>query len=179
MKNLQLALFFFLLLVSSQATAQLEKGNFLIGGTAGFSIQFERGDNPFNVQLSPNVASLISDNLALGGALAVFYQKQEDFSYSSFSILPWGRFYIPTGDASPVFFIDAKAGLALINSETSFGDESENAFQYIIGPGMAFFIADNISIDAILAYNRIGGDFDSSVLGLNIGLQVFLGGGKE
>ena len=49
MKNVQLALFFFLLLVSSQATAQLEQGNLLIGGTPGFSIQFEEGDNPFTV----------------------------------------------------------------------------------------------------------------------------------
>jgi opacity protein-like surface antigen len=179
MKNLQRALFFFLLLVSIQATAQLEKGNLLIGGTAGFNIQFEDGDNVFNLELTPNVAKLISDNLALGGGLGVAYQKIGDFSSTALTILPWGRFYIPTGGESPVFFLDAKAGLALASFKFDDEDESESAFAYSVGPGMAFFITDNVSIDAILAYTRIGGDFDSSALGLNIGLQVFLGGGKE
>jgi opacity protein-like surface antigen len=74
------------------------------------------------------------------------------------------------------FYVDAKAGLQ-INRVSFDGDaDSESALTFSFGPGVAYFISDDVSIDTGLNFNRIGGDFDQSSINLNIGLQVFFTG---
>jgi hypothetical protein len=174
MKHLKLLLVILLAMYSQQGMAQLEKGNLLIGGTAGFDVEFEENnDNFLTIAINPMVARMVTDNVAFGGSLGLVYLKVGDFSTSSFNVMPLVRYYVP-GAGNAVLFIEAKAGLARMGSSFSGESSSESAFQFSFGPGIAFFIADNVSIDALLAYNRIGGDFDQSSFGLNIGFQVFL-----
>ena len=72
------------------------------------------------------------------------------------------------------FFFDAQVGLQLISADFGSGSDSESAVALRIGPGVAHFISEDVSIDAGLSFNYLGGNFDQSNLGLNIGLQVFL-----
>ena len=157
--------------------AQIEKGNFLIGGGVGFEMDLvEDGDNPFTIFLTPNVLNLINDNLAVGGALGVVHTKAGDFSNTSLGILPSARYYLSGLESNMAFYVDAKAGLQ-INRVSFDGDaDSESALTFSFGPGVAYFISDDVSIDTGLNFNRIGGDFDQSSINLNIGLQVFFTG---
>lgn len=180
MKNLQLLFVGILMFISQLGIAQLERGTLQIGGTAGFDVDFEDGgDNPFTIMLNPTIASFISDNLSLGTNIGLAYLNSGDFSATALNLLPLVRYYVPAPGKSSAFFFEVKAGLALANS--SYGDESstETAFQAAGGPGVAFFISDCVSIDALLAYNRITGDLDQSSLGLNIGLQMYLSRKKK
>ncbi len=175
MKKIQLLLISFLLLTCHLSMAQLAKGNIQIGGTVGFDIQFvENGDNLFSLMLNPSVASFINDNVAVGGTLGLSYLKSGDFSTSVLNVLPLARYYLPGPTESTAFFAEAKAGLAIVSVDLGAADESESALQFAIGPGIAYFISDDVSIDALLAFNRIGGDIDQSNLLFNVGLQVFL-----
>ncbi|MFT5165655.1 MAG: opacity protein-like surface antigen [Saprospiraceae bacterium] len=179
MKNLQLVLTSLLLMIAHLSMAQLEKGTTMIGGTAGFDLQFEEGDNLFTLTLNPSIAVFTSNNLAIGSNLGLTYLKSGDFSTTFLNLLPFARYYFLGGNEKSVIFLEGKIGLALASFDNGGGSESESAFQYAFGPGVSFFLTDNVSIDAILAYNHIGGDFDQSSFGLNIGLQAFLFKGGE
>ena len=175
MKNLQ-GLFIGMLLLASQVSmAQFEKGNWQIGGTAGLDLEFVDGsDNPLTIMLNPTIATFITDRVAVGANLGLVYLTSGDFSTTVLNLLPLARYYVPDASGKAAFFLEAKAGLALVSADIFDGVETETAFQAALGPGVAFLISDCVSIDAILAYNRINGDLDQSSLGLNVGLQVYL-----
>lgn len=169
-----LFLFFF-----QEANAQVGKGSLMLGGMAGFTTEFrEDSDNLFTLTLNPSVAKFLTDELAVGGALGVTYQKLGESSASVINILPTGRYYFTSFDNNPAFFGQVQLGLALVSQKFSGDSDSENAFQYSIGTGMSFFLTENASIDVLLAYSRIGGDFDVGSFGMNIGFQVFLNEGE-
>ncbi|MFT4667375.1 MAG: opacity protein-like surface antigen [Polaribacter sp.] len=175
-----LLIFSILFLFAFQAAnAQVAKGSLMVGGTAGFTTEFrEDSDNLFSLTINPSVSKFFTDELAVGGAIGITYQKLGESSASVVNILPTVRYYFTGFENNPAFFGQAQIGLALINQK--FGDESdsENALQYALGAGMSFFITENASIDALLAYNRIGGDFDIGSFGLSVGFQVFLNNGE-
>lgn len=175
MKNLQGIFIGMLLLASQGSMAQFEKGNWQIGGTAGFDLEFVDGsDNPLTIMLNPTIARFITDRAAVGANLGLIYLTSGDFSSTVLNLLPLARYYLPDASGKAVFFLEAKAGLALVSADIFDGVETETAFQAAVGPGVAVLISDCVSIDAILAYNRITGDLDQSNLGLNVGLQVYL-----
>ena len=178
MKNLQLTSVSILLLITFQiASAQLNKGNILLGGTAGFDMELMDGsDNLYTLMLNPNVATLVTDNVAIGANLGLVSIKSGDYSTTVLNFLPLARYYHSSESGKTAFFLEAKAGLALISYDSWFGDDAstETAFQFAAGPGLAFFITENVSLDALLLYNRVTGDLDQSNLGFNLGFQIFL-----
>lgn len=180
MKKIQIVLTSLIIMTSHLAMAQLQKGNTLIGGTAGFDIQFsENDDNLFTLTLNPNLAGFITDNVAVGGNLGLTYQKSGEFSTTVLNLLPFARYYFSGSNDKQAIFLEGKVGLALFSVDFGGDSQSESALQYAFGSGIAFFLSDKVSIDAILAYNRIGGDFDQSGIGVNIGVQAYLFGGGE
>lgn len=161
----------FFLTISLYSFAQVQKGDRLIGGTAALRLDFnDAGSDLFSLSLNPNYAKFVSDNFAVGGAVGLTFIKLGDINSTNINLLPMVRYYFNNSNESNIFFLEAKAGLAFIDV----GSASESAFQFSVGPGIAFFIADNVSIDAILAYSRIGGAFDQAGVALNFGFQVYL-----
>ncbi len=155
MKKSQLILTCLLLMISQLGIAQLEKGNLIIGGTAGFNIDIvEDDDNLFTLMLNPTIATFIDDNIAVGGNLAFTYQKNGDASASVLGLLPLVRYYFPGTSESSAFFIEAKAGLARVGFKSDNFDDSETAFQFGIGPGVAFFQFILLIISSIMYTNQ-------------------------
>ena len=179
MKKLQILLLVCFMMVGHLATAQIVQGQLLIGGTAGFNTTFvEDQDNPFTIQILPSIYKLITPNIAIGGEFGIQYDKVGDRNTTSVAVLPGARYYFTDGASGPAFFVSLGVGVATARSEFNGTSDSATAFAYTVGPGVAFFVSKNISIDAILAYQRIGGDVDTSGIGLNIGVQAYLGGGE-
>ena len=136
----------------------------------------ENNSNLFEINLNPSFGIFIQDNFALGGSLAIEYQRMRGSSGTAFSLLPFGRYYFGKPD-SYQFFVEA--GLGLVLQGNNFRSDNDTGLRYQLGPGMAFFLSDNISLDLQLLFDRIGGDFDTNQLGLFFGFQIYLGGGKE
>ena len=172
MKFLKLFIAFVLLLNMNTSYAQLEKGNLLVGGNAGLNLQFNQGDNTFSLFLNPHVLTFVSDNLAVGGSLGLNYFTAGSFSSFGLSILPSGRYYFPGEKDNLAFFVNGQVGLQLLNSNLGSGTDSALAFGF--GPGVSFFLSEDVAIDTGLSFNRFGGAIDTSSLNLTFGFQFFL-----
>jgi len=177
MKQITLFLIFFF--CGQFLFAQTMKGDALIGGTANFGSQFiQDSDDVFFINLNPNYGKFVADNLAIGGKLGLGFAKLDDNSNTNFSFLPFGRYYF--GEPEVIrFYADVGMGLVLLNSKNNFGSNSENAFQFQLGAGAAYFIADNVSLDFLIAFNNVGGDIDDKRLSFNFGFQIYLVNGGE
>ncbi len=154
--------------------AQTNFGGILIGGSAGFDVQFEDPDNAVSMDLQPQLGFFLLNDLAIGANLTFATFKVGDLSSNTFAISPFARYYF--GEGGVKIFIHAQAGY--FTSKVDFGgDESTNKGPIIqLGPGVAIFLNDHVALEGILAYNRMGGDFDTSQIGLRFGIQAYLGG---
>jgi hypothetical protein len=153
--------------------AQTDKGGVLLGGTAGFQVQFTDPESTTNVELSPQLGFFIDNNLAIGGALNLNFAKSGETNASTFGIAPFGRYYFE-GEKSRLF-VQAQVGY-LSTKFDLFGDaETISGTQIGFGPGIAIFLNDHVAIEGILAYNILGGDFSTNHLGLRFGVQAYLG----
>ena len=175
MKNSNLILTFLLLIFSYIAEAQLEKGSTMIGGTAEISLDFgDQGDRTFIIFFNPNSAVFVMDNFAVGGGLGLGYYKNGDYTSTSLSIFPLARYYFYSKSKETAFFVDGRIGYSITNFGFDNDKLTSSSIMYSFGPGVSFFLNDNVSVDGHLVYNHTGGDIVRSYIGLNIGLQVFL-----
>ena len=177
MKKLLFGILF--LSITHLSFSQTSSGNKMVGLDGNLSLVFvDNSDDLFNLNLNPNYGVFIQDNLAVGGALGINYQSLSGTSSTAFSLLPFARYYFAEPDTYQ-FFVEAALGLYLQGQKNSFGSDNETALRYQFGPGMAFFLSDHVSFDLQLLFDRIGGNFDNSQLGVFFGFQVFLDGSKE
>ncbi|HUC81003.1 MAG TPA: hypothetical protein VMR70_08810 [Flavisolibacter sp.] len=166
-----------------QSQAQLQKGSVLIGGDlAGFDLGLNEGST-FNMSLTPKVAWFVRDNLALGGyvdfGLATAKEAGTNVSYGVGGL---GRYYFPTADVnvarSTRFLMEANVGIQGVNTP---GGNNTNGLGLGFGPGLAYFVTNNIALESLLKYNGIlgfGSNATSSRLSLNLGFQIYLPGSK-
>jgi hypothetical protein len=189
-----------LILVGGSAYGQLKKGSFMIGGSMGFSSSSTPSFNgttgrtenvkATSVSCAPAIRYFLIDNLAAGITLSINGSNTKA-SYgkgSSFGIQagPTVRYYFPFGKFAVFPTIAATWGKD--KSKTDFvpsvqlpDNEVEwSTATYAGGVGLAWFIANNVSIDGILYYqsNDTGiqnSDTDpvNSVI-FNVGIQVFI-----
>lgn len=162
------------LFLASFLFAQTGKGGVLLGGSASFDVQFEDPENATTFDFSPDLGFFVIDNLALGATVTLQTTKQGDVSVNAFGIAPFARYYF--GSSSTKFFAHAQVGY-LSSKSDFFGDEfTIKGSQINIGPGVALFLNDHVAIEGILAYNKLGGDFDVDGIGFRFGVQAYLGG---
>lgn len=171
--------------LATTATAQLQKGYYLIGGDlASTSIGFSDG-TPFNLNITPKVAWFRSNNLAIGGYVNLGLSTAKGAGTStSYGIGPLARYYFgndasvstttTSARSSGRWFLEGDFGIQGINVS---GGSSTNGLGVGIGPGVAYFVNQNIALEALLKYNKVfgfGNDGGQSVLALNLGFQLYL-----
>lgn len=165
------------------AGAQLQRGSVLIGGNiAGFDLGLNHGST-FNMTVTPKVAWFVADNTALGGYadlnLATAKGAGTSFNWGLGAL---GRYYFPSATVdvarSTRFLLEANAGFQGVNTA---GGSSTNGLGLGIGPGLAYFLNQNISLESLLKYNGVvgfGSSASSSRLQLNVGVQIYLPGSR-
>jgi len=163
-------------------TKMTSKGNFLIGGTLGFSTassSFEvNGDagtvsgdagraSQFNI--APAIGYFFSDNLALGIGLDYTLNTSNtpenttdpdsEMNKSVDSDLlfgPFARYYFPLGE-DKAFFVESTFGIgSSVNQIEVDGNNqtaSTNVMAIGVGPGFTIFSSDAIGIEALVKYN--------------------------
>jgi len=171
MKNRLLSMAIIVTVMSSMAKAQLQKGNWMVGGNiiaSNFGLNTDEG---YNFTLQPKGAYFIADNFALGGQLSFgFNGAKEAKTTYIYNVGPLARY----------FFNDEKEHLLKHGRfflEVNFGIGGITQTQEGFGPGYAYFISPNIALEALVKYN---GDFGfgnrgtSSTIGFNVGFQIYL-----
>lgn len=170
--------------VFATATAQIQRGYYLIGGNlSNISLGLSNG-NPFTLNITPKVAWFTSDNLAVGGFVDIGLSSANDMTVFNYGVGPLARYYFGSTDVSTTttsarrssrFFVEGTVGLQGVN--VSDGGGSTNGLGIGIGPGLAYFVNQNIALEGLLKYTKafgFGSDGGSSLLQLGIGFQIYL-----
>jgi hypothetical protein len=167
------------LICSLSARSQLQKGNVLLGADiANLDLSLNTGSN-FSALLNPKFARFIQNDFALGGYINFRISTAKGAGTSvRYGIGPLARYYFDDGTVNLTsharFFVEANAGFE--GSNPAVGN-STNGLGLGFGPGIAYFMTQNIGLEALLKYQGIIG-FGSSVttsdLTMAFGVQIYL-----
>ncbi len=176
---LTLTILFALSIGINQVNAQTRKGNIMVGGdVANLNIGLNSGSE-ITFTLNPKAAFFIKDNLAIGAYTLFSADHISDVGTGiSYGIGPLGRYYVNDKNIEVAkhsnFFFEANAGIEGTNPANG---SSTNGFGFGFGPGFAYFITENIGLEALLKYNGrvgFGNETYTGDLTLGIGFQIYL-----
>jgi hypothetical protein len=182
-------LFAAFLLVSSNAIfAQINKGQWLVGGTANFNHSSTGDNKQTDISIAPDAGYFFINQLAAGLRPEFGYEKTKyksgtatiSGSSTNFTVAPFVRYYfMPSGEQVNIF-ADASYGFG--SSKVKGGSSvSENYYQIKAGP--AIFLTPNTALEIAVYYRSYGGDAypddRNNNFGLSAGFQIHLGGGKK
>ncbi len=159
------------------STAQTQKGYYLIGGNIA-SMGGNTNEKSFNLQIEPKAAWFIQDDLAIGGQVSLGLDagrgRGPAFNYF---VGPLARYYFGEQQVNTPkqtrLFAEANAGIGGING----GGRSTNGFEAGIGPGLAFFVNENIALELLAKGNITTGAGNNGVAfrpNLGLGFQIYL-----
>jgi len=152
--------------------AQTSMNDWMVGG----NFRLNTTDNNTQIAFTPNAGIFITDNFAFGGNIAVSYSKSGNNKYTAFGIGPFMRYYFTTETQAvrPILhgsfnFLSNKQKIGSLSSTNS-------GTNFFVGGGAAMFISKNVSIDALMGYDRTKyKNFNGSGgFAFNIGFQVYL-----
>lgn len=173
----------FFVLATNQTQAQLQKGNLLIGADLmGMSADFQKGNTTFNLSINPKVAWFIQDNIAIGGMVDLGLSTRKGYTAISYGVSALGRYYISDKQVQLLkqsrFFLEGNVGISGQNTKVDGSDNvSTNGLGIGFGPGIAYFITPNISLEGLLKYNLtvgFGNSTTNNQLAFGLGFQIYL-----
>jgi hypothetical protein len=171
-----------LMVGSYAASAQISKGQWLVGGNASFkSEKFGSSDNNkvTTFEFKPDVGYFFLDNLAAG--IRFNYSsskvKSEDKANTYLLAGPFVRYYFLPAVQKVNIFVDGTYG---------FGKEGQdpkinlNGYEFTAGP--AIFLSPNVALELGISYQSLKykdiSDRDNT-FGVNVGFQIHLGKAKK
>lgn len=176
-----------ILLTVAAANAQINQGQFLAGGNAGFSSSKVRDNKTTQFNITPNVGYFVIDKLAVGleanylhskdtwkGSVAGIPTEGEDKS-STWSFAPFVRYYVLPKAQKVNVFVNGSYGFG----STKDNDDAAESFNYYrFAAGPAFFLTKSVALEASVYYGsgKSKNDADrTNTFGLQVGFQVHLG----
>jgi len=186
-----LTLLFLFVSIATSGIAQINKGQFLIGGSVSFESIKNEGSNVVNykttdVFISPNIGYFIINNLAAGLRFDFRSYKEKvpnDFTQTYTSISPFLRYYFLQPTKKLNVFID----VSYINYTSKFKSSSgasytEKTNGYIISAGPSIFLTPQVAIEFTIGYKRTtekDHPINSTIINSGIGLQIHFGKAKS
>jgi outer membrane protein with beta-barrel domain len=184
----------FLLASSNAIFAQVDQGQWMVGGSAGFNFGKQGDVKTTDISIAPDAGYFVINQLAVGLRPEFGYHKSKvkvagttnESSSTAFTVAPFVRYYfMPSGEKVNIFG-DASYGFG---SSKVKGGESVSGNYYQIKAGPAIFLTPNTALELAVyyrsfggdAYENAGGDRDNN-FGLSVGFQIHLpgtGGGKK
>lgn len=170
---------FALLTFGLTSFSQINKGQWLVGGSASFSSSKHGSDDDTkftSFSVSPDAGYFFINNLAGGARVSFESQKQKNFdAYHSFLFSPFVRYYFLPSAQKVNLFADASYGFGSMKS----AGDSEGFNQFAIAAGPAVFLTPNTALEFTVNYNSAGGDAygddRTNSFGFNVGFQIHLG----
>ena len=186
----KLILFAAILFGAHTASAQINEGNVMVGGTfADFNADFK---NQTSLSLTPKAAWFIKDGLALGayGNFGFTHINGGQTTYN-YGFGPLARYYMINDRVGKTknltFFWEANVGFDGSSKKgKTVGDyrlagASNNGLGFGVGPGVTYFVTPNIGLEALVKYNGtvgFGSETYVNKLSVGFGFQIYLPGSK-
>lgn len=157
--------------------AQTQKGYYLIGGNIA-SVGGNTNEKSFNLKIEPKAAWFIQDDLAIGGQVSFGLDAGRGRGPAiNYFVGPMARYYFGEQQVNTPkqtrLFAEANAGLGGTNG----GGRSTNGFEAGLGPGLAFFVNENIALELLAKGNITTGGGTHGVAfkpHLGLGFQIYL-----
>ena len=179
-------LFAVALLIGMSAFSQTQKGYYIIGAQlASMDLNFQKGSTTFGLNLQPQVAWFVKDNMAIGGQVLVGLNTGKGFTQFNYGIGALGRYYIADKatqiTSKSKFFLEATAGINGTNYKSGGISSNTNGLGLGFGPGLAYFINQNIALEGLVKYNLgigFGNSTTTNNIHFNLGFSIHLPGSK-
>ena len=150
-----------LIVSSSMAFGQLNKGDFLAGGSFTFSTGKTKNTAPVanntsvitetkhtNINFSPKFGVFVADNLAIGAQVGLeSYSVDGNLSHSTVSAGPFIRYYFPVK-----IFAEGFLGYAGQKFGDGSGASKYNGLGYSAGLGYALFLNKNVALEPMVKF---------------------------
>lgn len=185
-------IFFLLLFVAQTAVAQVEKGVWLISGSADFTSLKIRVDEEKKVansqfNFSPKIGYFFTDRLVAGLGISSNSSRKKNVTTDSngnsetsiigarvLIISPFARYYFPL---SKNLYAWGEVNVGLGSQKTIYDDKvfKLSATQFGVGPGLSIILNENVAIEGMLRFSTTGfeGLVTRSNIGLFGGLQIY------
>jgi hypothetical protein len=165
----------------------INKGDWMLGGDAGFASQKQGDYKTTTFNLSPDAGYFFINNFA-GGLRANISSSKSNFGSSSdvkntgFELAPFVRYYFLPSTQKVNLFADASFGFGQSKYESGSIDEKSNFTTLGIKAGPAIFITPATALEIALGYNSTKvKDYDDreNVFGVTVGFQIHIPGTKK
>ncbi len=170
-------LFIITLLMTFASNAQIEKGNWMMGGTGGignFKTTYNGSNSESNttIVIAPNIGYFFIDKLSIGiaGQFNYTFPKGDSKIISSNSISPYVRYYFLEKEKQINIFSEARYEIMRMN-HSNFKTDT-----FLIKAGTVFFVNSNVGIEVALNYStqKSNQNFENRAIYLNVGFQIHL-----
>ena len=172
-----------LLATTLTSSAQLQKGNIMIGANlADISLTAQNNNTTFGFNLTPKVGYFVQDNFALGGEVLFGINARKKNTQISYGVGALARYYVSDPSTRLLnatrWFFEGNVGIYGDNVIVKDGSNSStNGLGLGIGPGLAYFISPNIALEGLFKYNLTAGFGNSATshrFGIGVGFQIYL-----
>jgi hypothetical protein len=149
MKKFFLPLLCVLFCASLSATAQIQRGNVMMGGNIGnINLGLDK-PSVFSVNIIPKAAWFVQDNIALGGYLDLGLETAKGSStLTRYGVGALGRYYTGTDLALNHGRLFAEATFGFGGQNVSNHGGSTNGLNFSFGPGYTYFVTPSIGLEA-------------------------------
>ncbi|MBI3717723.1 MAG: outer membrane beta-barrel protein [Sphingobacteriales bacterium] len=177
MKKLLIAPALLLLsVISFKANAQTEKGDWMVGGQMAFNTT--SGNSSF--VLAPSAGYFFAKNFAGGSELTLSFGKLGDAKSSAIGLGPFLRYYFELKE--PQFKPFIHTSFSFLSETNKFAGEktTNTARNFFLGAGGAYFINQNVALEAMMGYNNTKVENENSAGGFlfRVGFQIHLLNGE-
>lgn len=175
MKSLKLITLLTLLL-SITCYGQLEKGTFLVGGTASISKASSKPDGEerlgnFGFTINPNIGYFIYPKLAVGTTATLGYSKpDEGVSNFGYFIGPFAKYYFLNEDKLINVFAKGSYGFS---SNKAQGNDATSSYGYAFSAGPVLFFNRSVALELEVEYSY-SNVRNANQTGINLGFQIHL-----
>jgi hypothetical protein len=171
-----------ILAASFKVCAQINKGQWLVGGNANWTTSFNSSNtgNATAVNIMPDAGYFFYNKLA--GGLKLNYTignpSGNGFSFDEYGVSPFLRYYILPSSKNINIFGQVAYGWNRVDAQ-GMGGASAISHEWSISAGPAFFLNPHIALEFALFYTNTGGASyttgNGESIGLNVGFQIHLG----
>jgi hypothetical protein len=166
--------------------SNINKGDWMLGGDAGFSSQKHGDYKTTSFSLAPNAGYFFINSFAGGLRAEVSSVKESvgsnDATTSGFALAPFVRYYFLPATQKVNLFADASFGFGQNKYESGVVDSKSNFTQLGIKAGPAIFLTPATALEITVGYNstKIKDVEDrENAFGVNVGFQIHLPGSKK